>query len=370
MKQGKVYVDMSTSTRGLARRIAEACEAVGARALDSPVTQAGVYATVGGDKEAFDRCRSLFETISDHVYYVGEAGQGQVAKLVRQYVGFTSFITMAEALTIAANAGADTPFIASFINATTRGGVFNERSWASVFDRDFGEPGMAVNTLDIVSKDVELAVELAREVGGIAGDRGSRLRRAQAWPGPGLGWAAILFSRSNSREDGARGVSGIGDAPRDGDHALADSDTGVAAATNAGAAKRRSGPLANQDRCGRRERRRKSPPPFFKALLVFYGIHHVVDEDLVLRPHQRLVIGRLKELRRDPDAALIIRGNFGLALRTDPDQLTDWKLSQVHKPAWSRRRGWRLLPLRWLLLCHVVPPLLRVVCVSLGTRFF
>ena len=189
MKQGKVYVDMSTSTRGLARRIAEACEAVGAHALDSPVTQAGVYATVGGDKEAFERCRSLFETIADHVYYVGEAGQGQVAKLVRQYVGFTSFITTAEALTIAANAGADTPFIASFINATTRGGVFNERSWASVFDRDFGEPGMAVNTLDIVSKDVELAVELAREVGGIAGTGAAAsdvLKRGQAqgWGGP------------------------------------------------------------------------------------------------------------------------------------------------------------------------------------------
>ena len=113
MKQGKVYVDMSTSARGLARRIAEACEATGSHALDSPVTQGGVYATVGGDKEAFERCRPLFETISDHVYYVGEAGQGQVAKLVRQYVGFTSFITMAEAMTIAANAGADTSFIAS-----------------------------------------------------------------------------------------------------------------------------------------------------------------------------------------------------------------------------------------------------------------
>ncbi len=192
IKQGKVYVDMSTSTRKLARRIAEACEATGAHALDSPVTQGGVYATVGGDKETFELCRPLFETISDHVYYVGEAGQGQVAKLVRQYVGFTSFITMAEALTIAANAGADTAFIASFINATTRGGGgLNDRIWPSVFDRDFGDPGTATATLDIVSKDVELAVELAREVGGIAGTGAAAsdvLKRGQA-----QGWGRLQY---------------------------------------------------------------------------------------------------------------------------------------------------------------------------------
>lgn len=159
-----VFVDMSTSPVALAKRIAQACAERGFHGLDAPVSNGGVYTTVGGDRSVFDRIRPLFDAISPgHVLYMGEAGQGQVTKLVRQYVSFINFFTVAEALVIAARAGGDVRAVLAFISESTAGTDFRSRSFDRLFAADFGSPGSVTATLDIVSKDVGLAVELAHD---------------------------------------------------------------------------------------------------------------------------------------------------------------------------------------------------------------
>lgn len=159
-----VYIDMSTSTPTLANRIAEACRARGVDSLDAPLSSGGVYTTVGGDAAVFERCRPVLGAVSDHVIHVGGTGMGQVAKLVRQYVSFSTFVAELEALLIAAKAGANLQAVTQFLRASMGRSGFSERSIDSIFRRDFGTPETATATLDIVAKDLSLAVDLARQV--------------------------------------------------------------------------------------------------------------------------------------------------------------------------------------------------------------
>ena len=182
LPEGGAFVDMSTSPPDLARRIAAACEERGAAALDAPVSNGGVFVTVGGPRDLFERLRPAFEAMCEKVLYVGEAGQGQVAKLARQYVSFTGFFTLLEALVMAAKAGADVRQVAEFIGEST-GARGPMRSMDRLYSGDFGDPATSSAKLDIVAKDVALAVALAESLGapsGTGAEASRILRSAQA----------------------------------------------------------------------------------------------------------------------------------------------------------------------------------------------
>jgi 3-hydroxyisobutyrate dehydrogenase-like beta-hydroxyacid dehydrogenase len=167
LSNGKVFIDLTTSYPEMSRRLAAACRERGAEMLDCPVSNGGAFMSVGGDRAAFDRCLPVMEAIcgSGHVFYMGESGMGNVAKLVRQYQGFVNFWTYVEALMIGKKAGADVSAVIEFISAT-RGGPMPGANWIDgmlegAFDASPGSSAL----LDIVAKDVSLAIELARQVG-------------------------------------------------------------------------------------------------------------------------------------------------------------------------------------------------------------
>ncbi len=187
---GHVFVDMSTSPPELARKIAAACEAKGAFGLDAPVSNGGVFVTVGGPREVFERFRAAFEAMCERVLYVGPAGQGQIAKLTRQYVSFTGFFTLVEALLVAAKAGGDVRAVADFIGEST-GYRGPGGSLARLFSGDFGDPATSRARLDIVAKDLALAVALADDVAAPSGTgtvAADILRRGQE-----LGWGDFEY---------------------------------------------------------------------------------------------------------------------------------------------------------------------------------
>lgn len=182
LPEGGAFVDMSTSPPDLARRIAAACEQRGTSALDAPVSNGGVFVTVGGPREVFERLRPAFEAMCERVLYVGEAGQGQVAKLARQYVSFTGLFTLLEGLLIAAKGGGDVRQVADFI-AESVGARGPGRAMERLYAGDFGDPATSTAKLDIVAKDVALSVALAESVGapcGTGAEASRILRAAQA----------------------------------------------------------------------------------------------------------------------------------------------------------------------------------------------
>lgn len=184
LSRGKVFVDLTTSHPNVTRKMAQLIrETKGAEMLDCPVSAGGgTTLVVGGDKAAFVRAQPLLEAMASHIYYLGESGKGNIAKLARQYAHYVGFWAMIEALVMAAKNGVDPAVVAEFMQLT--GAVPAAGSWPQrIFTHDFATPETATARLDIVQKDVDLAIQWARlsdspaQIGLAADDI---MRRAQA----------------------------------------------------------------------------------------------------------------------------------------------------------------------------------------------
>lgn len=116
---------------------------------------------VGGAPPTFARCRGLFEAIAKNVFHVGPQGAGCVAKLVTQYLGYTNFIAALEGLLVARKAGIDLGVLAKIVPVSAGQSRTFDNIPRAVLNGSFVSGG----TLDIVAKDMDLAVSLAREVG-------------------------------------------------------------------------------------------------------------------------------------------------------------------------------------------------------------
>jgi 3-hydroxyisobutyrate dehydrogenase-like beta-hydroxyacid dehydrogenase len=183
-RPGHTCVDMTTSTPGLARRIAQACRERGVETLDAPVSgrPPGMTIMAGGDAATFTRLRPLLEAMGRHIFHVGPAGSGCVAKLVTQYLGYANFVTSLEGMLIGARAGLDLRVLAQIVPVSAGASRTFDNVPRGVFPGTFAAGG----TLDIVAKDVHLACELARDVGapahtGLVADDLYKRAQAQGW---------------------------------------------------------------------------------------------------------------------------------------------------------------------------------------------
>jgi 3-hydroxyisobutyrate dehydrogenase len=164
-----VYADVSTSSVSLARRIYAEYKAKGIQALDAPVSggpqgaQDGtLIVMVGGDEDAFQRALPALQAIGNNIQYVGEAGNGAVAKLCHNLIGLASNHILAEGFTLAVKAGLKPE---TFLEVL-RGGAYGKQIGLKstlpdvIFKGDFDTARFA---LALARKDIGLATELARE---------------------------------------------------------------------------------------------------------------------------------------------------------------------------------------------------------------
>ena len=92
-RAGQIFIDFGTTTPPESRRLAAAFAERGARLIDAPVSggpggaqQGGLYVFIGGEEEAVERCRPIFDIVGDpdKTTYCGPSGAGQVVKGVNQ----------------------------------------------------------------------------------------------------------------------------------------------------------------------------------------------------------------------------------------------------------------------------------------------
>ncbi len=162
--------DMSTigpaASRALAVRVAER----GARMLDAPISasvatleEGNASVMVGGDKGAFERARPVLLAIGPKVTYVGANGQALYLKLainlalVVQVVSFCEAVAMAEKAGIAREVAVD-----GFLKSVVASPVLGYRG---PFILEGRMPEVAWADVDLQQKDMELALELGRELG-------------------------------------------------------------------------------------------------------------------------------------------------------------------------------------------------------------
>jgi 3-hydroxyisobutyrate dehydrogenase len=160
---GGAYIDMTTNSPAVARRVADACRAQGVDMLDAPVSGRPPTMTVmaGGEEAVFARYRPMLTAMAGNVFYVGAAGAGCIAKLVTQYLGYTNFIAALEGMLIGAKAGIDLGVLAQIVPLSAGASRTFDNIPRSVLTGSFAAGG----TLDIVAKDLKLACDTAREVG-------------------------------------------------------------------------------------------------------------------------------------------------------------------------------------------------------------
>jgi 3-hydroxyisobutyrate dehydrogenase len=171
MAPGSLVVDMSTSSVEVGRRARAAADAAGVELLDAPVAgqtigaDAGTLAIyVGGPAEAFARARPVLEAMGDpdRIFHLGAAGSGYAVKLLLNLTWFIQAVATAEALTVGVKAGVDLAALHGALVASPANSVFLERDVLPLLDAGDYDEGFAMK---LVTKDLGLAVDLARDVG-------------------------------------------------------------------------------------------------------------------------------------------------------------------------------------------------------------
>ncbi len=167
LREGSVFVDMSTIspavTRALAARLAER----GVQMLDAPVSggeQGAIDGTlsimVGGPAEALERVRPVFEALGRTVTHCGPAGAGQTVKLCNQIAVCLNNLAMAEALVLCQRSGVDPSTMLAAITEGAAGSWQLSNLGPRIVQRDFA-PGFKVG---LQQKDLRLALEAAGEL--------------------------------------------------------------------------------------------------------------------------------------------------------------------------------------------------------------
>lgn len=167
LKKGKIIVDMSTISALATKEIAAKVKETGALMLDAPVSGgdkgaiAGTLSImVGGEKEAFDECLSIFTVLGKRVTHVGGNSLGQVVKSCNQVLAASTVLALGEALVLGTKAGADPAKIMEVMSAGyARCGVIDIRG-ANILQGDFA-PGFKSK---LQYKDLRLAMELSRGI--------------------------------------------------------------------------------------------------------------------------------------------------------------------------------------------------------------
>jgi 2-hydroxy-3-oxopropionate reductase len=123
VRPGMLLLDMSTISPVTAVKVAQAAEQKGCQMLDAPVSGGDVGAKnatlsimVGGEPEAFERAKPIFDLLGTPTY-CGPSGAGQTVKACNQIQVALNFIGMAEALVLGAKAGVDPAVVVKVLSA-------------------------------------------------------------------------------------------------------------------------------------------------------------------------------------------------------------------------------------------------------------
>jgi len=165
---GDVYIDMTTNSPSLIRRIAEDAKAKGVNVLDAPVSggvkgaEAGTLAImVGGDAAALEKVRTVLEAMGQRIFPVGGEGNGTVVKLVNNLISLICNSASAEGFALGVKAGIAPAMLLEIIKAST-GDNWCARQYTNTTFKGNFEPGFKVS---LAYKDINLALTLGRENG-------------------------------------------------------------------------------------------------------------------------------------------------------------------------------------------------------------
>ncbi|MFH0914129.1 MAG: NAD(P)-dependent oxidoreductase [Chloroflexota bacterium] len=162
-RKDDIYIDFSTNSPSLMRKIAAEAKKKGVDVLDAPLSGGGANvawekghtALVGGDKEVLEKVRPVIEAMCKAISHCGKVGDGMAVKLINNYSSFACFCIFCEGMSLAAKEGLDLNVIWERYSNNILGPLFKKWLPARVLSGNF-DP---LFTLDLMYKDAKLAVE-------------------------------------------------------------------------------------------------------------------------------------------------------------------------------------------------------------------
>ena len=168
MKKGAVLVDHTTASADAARKVFSAAKARGVDFVDAPVSggQAGaengkLTVMCGGERAAFDRAKPVMDSYGRAVTLMGEAGAGQLTKMVNQICIAGLVQALSEGIAFAEKAGLDADLVLDVISKGAAQSWQMENRGKTMHQRKF-DFGFAV---DWMRKDLGICLEEAKRNG-------------------------------------------------------------------------------------------------------------------------------------------------------------------------------------------------------------
>jgi 3-hydroxyisobutyrate dehydrogenase/2-hydroxy-3-oxopropionate reductase len=167
LKPGSVIVYMGTTDPGTSEQMASEARKKDVGYLDAPIlgrpATVGQWALpVGGQPEDLERCRPVLEIFAGKIFHIGPSGSGHKIKLLNQLMFGAINAMTAEMMAIAEKIGIPPRQLFEIITASQAGTVSNlfKELGSRIAVGDYANPTF---TVDLLVKDIKLAVLMARE---------------------------------------------------------------------------------------------------------------------------------------------------------------------------------------------------------------
>ena len=168
IKPGAVFIDHTTASANVARELFAEAKERGFEFLDAPVSggQAGaengvLTVMVGGEEETFNNAKPLIDSFAQAALLMGDAGSGQLTKMVNQICIAGLVQGLSEGLAFGVNAGLDGLKVFDVISKGAAGSWQMVNRHETMLKNEF-EFGFAV---DWMRKDLGLCMDEAERNG-------------------------------------------------------------------------------------------------------------------------------------------------------------------------------------------------------------
>ena len=157
VRPGSIYIDMSSISPVVSKKLCEIVAKKGVEMLDAPVS--------GGEpkakEEVFESVKDVLKAMGDAVTLVGDIGSGNTCKLANQIMVALHLSAVAEAMVFAEKAGVDPEKVYQAIRGGLAGSTVLDAKMNMILDRNF-KPGGPIwmHTKDLLNvRDAALAID-------------------------------------------------------------------------------------------------------------------------------------------------------------------------------------------------------------------
>jgi len=170
LRKSTLFIDMSTISPNVSRKVAEGLKAKGLSMLDAPISGSPITVRagqasmmVGGSAADFEKAKPVLLAIGPKVLHIGDNGLACQMKIAVNLLLMVEVICFGEAVALAEKGGVKRDIaLNAILNSVAASPVLGYRG---PFILDGGMPAKPLADVTLQQKDMQLALELGRTLG-------------------------------------------------------------------------------------------------------------------------------------------------------------------------------------------------------------